>query len=91
MFRYGYVDVSEIDSQGLQMLLMHYADEMFGDVGRAVEMEAVSDLLDSIITGAMMEDVYKRQPWDCGEQRDAGERQPIRSRSGREPSHRHPV
>lgn len=56
MFRYGYVDVSEIDSQGLQMLLMHYADEMFGDVGRAVEMEAVSDLLDSIITGAMMDE-----------------------------------
>lgn len=56
MFQYGYVDVSEIDSQGMQMMLMHYADEMFGDVGRSIEIEAVSDLLDSIITGAMMDE-----------------------------------
>ena len=32
-----------------------------------------------------------RRPCDCGEQRNAGERQPIRSRSGREPPRRHPV
>ncbi len=56
MFQYGYVDVSEIDSQGMQMLLMHYADEMFGDAGRSMEIEAVSDLLESIITGAMMDE-----------------------------------
>ena len=56
LFQNGYVDVSEIQSQGMQMLLMTFSDDMFGYAGRAMEAEAVSDLLDSIIAGAMMDE-----------------------------------
>lgn len=56
LFQNGYVDVSEIQSQGMQMLLMTFSDDMFGYAGRAMEAEAVSDLLDSMIAGAMMDE-----------------------------------
>ena len=56
LFQNGYVDVSEIQSQGMQMLLMTFSDDMFGAAGEAMEAEAMADLLDSIIAGAMMDE-----------------------------------
>lgn len=54
LFQTYNVDVSEVHSQGLQMLLMHYAEDMFGQAGTAMEADMVSDMLDSIVIGSMI-------------------------------------
>lgn len=56
MFANSYIDVSEVHSQGLQVLLLKYGEELFGEGAPAMEYSVVSDMLDSVIMGAMIDE-----------------------------------
>ncbi len=56
MFSNSYIDVSEVHSQGLQVLFLKYGEELFGEAAPAMENNVVSDMLDSIVMGAMIDE-----------------------------------
>ncbi|WP_368273342.1 M3 family metallopeptidase, partial [Enterocloster bolteae] len=53
----GYsVDVCEVQSQGLEMLVNQYAGDMFGEGAEAFEFETVTDMLYVIIMSCMLQE-----------------------------------
>lgn len=60
LFQNSSVDACEIQSQALELLMMHYQEELFGERGAAVELQAVSDVLDALVTGAMIDEFETR-------------------------------
>lgn len=57
------IDLSEIASNGMQVLYMKYYDEIFPGGGDSARASVVDDLLDNVVDGAVMdefqEEVYK--------------------------------
>ncbi len=70
-FANSYIDVSEVHSQGLQVLCLKYGEELFGEGAPAMENSVVSDMLDSIVMGAMIDEfetaVYDAPDMSLGE------------------------
>lgn len=60
LYQNSAVDTCEIQSQALELLMMHYREELFGDRGDAMELQAVSDVLDALVTGAMIDEFETR-------------------------------
>lgn len=54
------LDIAEIDSQGLEMLMTAYYEELFGDAATAVRSSRLADGLYSVITGCM-EDEFQQE------------------------------
>lgn len=55
-FSNSYIDVSEVHSQGLQVLLLKNGEELFGEGAPAMENSVVGDMLDSVVMGAMIDE-----------------------------------
>lgn len=50
------IDVGEIHSQGLEVLFTAYADELFGDGGRAFYWNTISNMVSSVLEGCMYDE-----------------------------------
>lgn len=60
LYQNSIIDTCEIQSQALELLMMNDQEELFGERGEAVELQAVSDVLDALITGAMIDEFETR-------------------------------
>jgi len=57
LYRYDCLDISEIDSQGLEMLMMAYADDIFGEeLGNIARILNLYQILNSIIDGCVIDE-----------------------------------
>lgn len=51
-----HIDVGEIHSQGLEVLFTSYADELFGEGGRAFYWSTISNMVSSVLEGCMYDE-----------------------------------
>lgn len=56
LYQFSYTDVCEIQSQGLELLMLHYQDDLFGDLAGDAQIERVGNAVDSIVVGAMLDE-----------------------------------
>ena len=56
----SYLDCCEVDSQGLEMLMLHYYDQLFGESGSSLRTDKLNDMMYSIISG-FMEDEFQQE------------------------------
>lgn len=50
-------EISEVHAQGLELLLSHYASDLFGEAGQGATAYLLYDMLEEIVTGAMLDEL----------------------------------
>ena len=56
LYRPNCVDVCEIQSQGLELLMLHYKEELFGDLAEDAQLQNLGNTMDSIVAGALLDE-----------------------------------
>ena len=56
LYQAGYTDVCEIQSQGLELLMLHYKDSLFGELAADAQLQNVGNAVDSIVVGALLDE-----------------------------------
>ena len=56
LYQASYTDVCEIQSQGLELLMLHYRDSLFGELAADAQLQNVGNAMDSIVVGAMLDE-----------------------------------
>ena len=53
------LDVAEIHSQGLELLMTHYADDLYGEDGTFMTLDALFRMVNSVLSGCMYDEFQK--------------------------------